>query len=102
MSEENVELAETLFEALLGEDDHPVLTGRGLVVLLLARRSGLVLRRALGDQRIAFADEARALLADGHDHLTPFAEGIGHRARVDDRDRAPAGAVGDAEVERGA
>jgi hypothetical protein len=70
-----------------------------LVVLLLARRSALVLRRALGYQRVAFANVPAILLLDRHDHLAPFAEGIGHGPRVGDGDRRPTYAVLDAEVE---
>src|SRR4051812_21197948 len=69
-------------------------------VLLLARWSALVLRRTLGDQRVAFADVAPAALVHGHDHLAAFAEGIGHRPRVGDRDLRVTRTIGDAEVQR--
>src|SRR5881409_1817473 len=58
------------------------------------------LRRALRHQRVALADEARALLAHRDDHLAAGAERVGHRSGVADRHRGTPGAVAHAEVER--
>src|SRR3954454_6514105 len=55
------------------------------------------LRRALRDERVALADECRAVLADGHDDLAPLPEGVRHRAGVRHRDRRRAVAVTHAE-----
>src|SRR5919197_5297133 len=66
----------------------------------LTVRGGLELRRALRDQRVALAHERAALDRSRDDHLAPRAEGIGHLARVDHRQRGSlAVAVGDAEAE---
>src|ERR1700737_3222704 len=72
------------------------------VVLLLAWRSGLELRRALRDQGVPFAHIAPAPALDRDDYLAPFAEGVGHRARIGHRDGGAAGAVLDVEIQRGA
>src|ERR1035437_980954 len=70
------------------------------LVLFLAGRRRLVLRRALRDQRVAFTDIAAAVLFDGHDHLAAFAEWVRHASGVRERDRRATSAVLDAEVKR--
>src|SRR3954454_2206234 len=65
--------------------------------LLAARGVFGELRRALRDERVALADDRRAVLADGHDDLAPLAEGVRNRAGVRHRDRGRAVAVADAE-----
>src|SRR3954470_965170 len=58
------------------------------------------LRRALGDQRVARADEAPGRHLAGDDDLAPVAERVGDRAAVDDGQGAPAAvAVADLEVQ---
>ena len=47
---------------------------------------GRELRRALGDQGVAFADEGAVLDLAGEDDLAPAAEGVGDGAAVGDRD----------------
>src|SRR4051812_12411661 len=59
------------------------------LLLLLVRE----LRRALGDQRVALADEDVAPLADGHDDLAPVAERVRDGADVAHGDRRGAVAV---------
>src|SRR3984893_1611445 len=73
---------------------------RHSVVLLLARGSGLVLRRALGDQRVAFADVADSLLVDRDYYLAPFSERIGHGSGVGDGNRSAPCAILHAEQRR--
>src|SRR3954468_14448223 len=63
---------------------------------------GLELGRALRDERVRLADEARTLPAHLDDHLAPLAEGVGHGAPVADRDRTRALPVPHDEVERAA
>src|SRR5688572_26650272 len=71
-------------------DDHLV----GVLLGLVAE-----LRRALRDQAVVLRDEGALLELAGHDHLATLAEGIGDRARVDDRDaRGGIFAVGDLEA----
>src|SRR4051794_39384865 len=65
----------------------------------LCRLIGRELGRALGDQGVALADEAVALLVDRHDDLAPGAEGVGNGAGVADRHRRRSVAVPDAEQE---
>ena len=60
---------------------------------------GAELRRALGDQRVALGHESPAFALDGHDHLAPRAEGVGHDSLVANRDRYATGALAHAEVE---
>src|SRR3954454_21756460 len=71
------------------------------IVSPLAGRALLLvgeLRRALGHQGVALADELGALLAHRHDDLAALAERVGHRADVAHRHRA--GPVAAAHAER--
>src|SRR4051794_24780772 len=70
----------------------------------LARaRLRLELRRALGHQRVAFADKGPALQLPGHEDLAALAKRVRYDPRVDHRDGGPlAAAIADREAQRGA